>query len=1263
MKKILKYASLFIITITLLFSFNFEVKAACEGETDETCRVGERGEIKAGGNGWYFRPTLSQNTSTTRTPTGPRKYKNSVYYYYTDAGANAYFNGNGYFLFHAYNESKSAMFCLDAQYEGQNPIYAERFLLNSNSSLRIKAYDYALMYILTNGGQASGIMRNVSDISDYWARLTALRAITYIFGYNNGFSKSQDSAIKYESAYYANLTATHNWINSDSSAFNNLNNALKAKGSGGVTNVPSYSKYYYSGNSLSKAQAYFNGALNAAAEFVSKSSGGANVKKGTITPDPEVKETDKRQGLFVEKNVVHTITVSGIPKKEGYKFVINGIKFPDGVQYDGLTSYISQVKVGDTVIFTGSSQEEFDSTLKGKNLIELGYDFTNETNIEITVHFEGFKNKSQGSNITTLKCGQSPIKYSIDGEYTSNEFGEYGKFVATIWYSGKSNMQRYVGVEELKGDPTTSTWTSDYQTYLIDACACEDLEEACKEEASETGNFNGDACQELKDSNCGECSWLEVVCEVDPSSPECDEDKKAEVCDATCESYYETFECCDEQGELIVSVNDDKEVNIKGIKSDSDIKVCFVKKLDDQAKQQGSGKYGNNTNIPGITDQNKNTFTLTAMKENSYCSVSCKEDYLSTMPNAKLVNAGRYFTFKARIDGTKTCFSDTIDRDKYHNDIIEAQKALILQYNNFRKYYELYNNGKIEPVPGTYPSSCTCDSHGCGPSCTYSDYFPQWLATATVPNWQTFISADYSSGMITKTENAQGVSENYEYERTIGATSYSCPGGSWTTTDSEGNTTSHSCSGGSTTYYTGTQVIHTEQQFRDYLRSRMMEELAVLQGLQQEYRDIIKEYNACTGNWTGSEIKYEANVTYDYEEQYLDKFSLIGKMDEDLSGISNSEWYCNLKVSSSGYVAPGTDVNANYESCISGNSSAKHLTTLYYDFCDASAGDPGGCGKTRSESRQDISDAKYKKTISKISANYKPATLFYNVYPSGEIEINQTDKNVALENKLPVALGTARGIYKYTVNVENLGEFYDTGKLGRYVGSNTAIIDPQKLVYNCSYLVNMAITDEDTLICDFDETCTDDCISECRGPNCDANCDGIDCVANCVGLGCIYDKDAGSSLLERTVSLNNLFPNGTDSYNWTNYKGEVTRDEIQNEDRDNGEAIFDTDPVLSVTITPSVARQIRSYNQSVEDQGGYSNSTLDCRALGGYSEIACYSTFISDLLNGKYGSDTVNKVSMIADSSYRTVSDNNDEYFKLWTSGVSEDQMIGPSWK
>ncbi|MDE5539656.1 MAG: hypothetical protein K2J20_04140, partial [Bacilli bacterium] len=253
--------------------------------------------------------------------------------------------------------------------------------------------------------------------------------------------------------------------------------------------------------------------------------------------------------------------------------------------------------------------------------------------------------------------------------------------------------------------------------------------------------------------------------------------------------------------------------------------------------------------------------------------------------------------------------------------------------------------------------------------------------------------------------------------------------------------------------------------------------------------------------------------------------------------------------------------------------------------------------------------------------------------------------------------------------------FYETGELGRYVGGgDKAVIDEELLVngvlaYNCAYLVN--IFKEDGWLCDFTPTCTDDCISNCIGPNCEGYCDGVDCISECINLGCIYNADAGSSLLTKPVSLNQLFPNGTKSYNWDksrNKKAETTIDEIEGAEN----TIYDTTPDFSVTIDGTTAAAIEKYNKCAEgkpfaagvcgdaNEGGYSNKTLECHDLNGYEDVACYSSFITDLIEGKYGNNIVN---YSATKNDRNVGDNNTSYFTPWKGTISEADMIGPSWK
>jgi len=1227
MRNILKNASLFIVAIVFTFGFAINVKAdGCEGLDYNHCRIGERGVIKITSS-----TNIRNNTETYKKKIAAPRYANN--------GVNVEAAKNKPAIYHTYSDSYATLFCLDAHLEGISKLHAERFLIPTGSGI-VPIYDAAIMSILLNGG-----VGDANNHSDYLARSIAIRAVTYTFGFFNS------SSLKYPAAYYAGVTVAHNWNEFYASDFNQLNDAISALGMNPLSNPAAKSGYNFTGDTVNKASTYYVKALNDAAEYARKLAKMPKVENLNTTAGEVEKTTVSEGNVFVQKDVVHTLKLTNFSKANKNKFVIdadnNGIKFAEGTQYDGLTSYISKIEINGSVVY--GSKEEVANVL-GKDLVELGVIPENqEVEIKITAHFEGWES-STNSSVDVLKCGQAPIKYSIAGNYDSGLESQFGDYVGVVWYADQANTQRFISVEKRQNNgPAATPWESPNETYLIDACSCDDLIEACVE----SEDINSDECTELKESNCGVCSWLDASCKL---GNEDDCEKYTLECDLSCDTYVDEFECCDERGDLIVSTLDDHEVSILGPGKDnpdaSSVKACFVNKVDQLAANNGDGTYKNNANIDGVKDQKDNTYTLADMKSNSYCTVSCKEDYVMTMPTAKLVNAGRYFTFKAKVEGTKVCYTNTIDREKYNKDIIEKQEDMINKYNEYRKWYYLYR-GTITPVDGSYTgTSCSCDSHGCGPNCGSTDYFPQWKATATVPDWTDVVTKPKETGVVTIRQHPQAVEDTNEYQQTTGESTYTCSGGSWSCNCDKNGCDTCSCSGGTTTYYTGHETVCDESCYRAILKAREEAAKAELIAAQEAYKKVLKEYDECS-TWK-SEINYDPDVYYDYsEEDYMNMLNNhIGEMEKNVSGVSNSDWYCNSKVTTgSGNESKGQLSDQNYEQCNYANNSHK-TTSLNYIYCD-----PNGTCKITPE---DVSDARYKKITSGLTANYKPATLFYNVYPTGEITTEKGDDNVALENKLPVALNRERGIYKYQVKIENLGEFYNQApkdNLGRYVGSSTAVADPDVLDYNCSYLVN--ITKTTGWVCDFDDDCDDDCIANCIGPNCDDYCDGTDCIADCIGLGCIYDSGAGSSIFEKVVSLNNLFPNGTSSYNWDVTKtGKALSTVTEIEEK--GNSIYDEEPILSITLTPSSAREIKKYNNSVIDDGGYSNKTVSCENRNGIEEIVCYSSFIDDLIAGEFG-EVVNNNSLIAEESYRY--GDNSSYFSLWPNAYSEEDMIGPAWK
>ena len=1298
MKKVLKSISLFIISFVFTLSINQNVEASTK-----------TGSVHG-----------AVTTSDCLNCGGTISSKNSTIYSFADYGMkvytpNTYWYNNGKFYVHRENGTNLDMYCLDATLNGYYQLFAKRFLFEGVSPF-IYAQDIATMRILTSNGT-------------YMVKSTALRSIITLFGSNRSGVYTSNGAEALEKSYFG---MAYKWITTDSSirkSYDVIYNAFPANTTS-LNTLKNYQGYYMedTNNYTETAKNLFASALAEAAQYVESINESEDNKTSvelvsSISGIPSIESTGGNEAITMQS--IKTFKLNNFKYTDKSWFSFDKLTYDNLLENLGVSSQpvINYIKIDDNKICENNNC----SNLMGVNLFTKA---SNINTIEIAINFTGYTSSSDGSQ-DIVKCGSQPMDYTLTYKFYDENLNKtftnkYDGYLGIVWYSSKTNTdagastQRFITIEELKGGgeitlpntPTYKTGEVKDKVTLTGPCDCYDLYDECMAEIDETGDMYGPACQALYEGGCcveiGEecesgdeiaCKQYEEFCEAPKECDELDElckagdedacDKYEEYCDepkdcttlntqceqgdqAACEEYdefcteetepvqcvtkVENFDCCDKDNNLIISTLDNHKVNIKG---PEDVYTCFVNEIDKQVDlNNDKGAIG----IAGSIDDEGNSYTL--IDDNKYCLVSCKEDYMMTMPTAKLVNAGRYFTFSASIDGTKTCYTNTIDRELYNKDITAAQVELVDAYTNYLKWKALDEAPIQSEEKSASASPCCreCSGSGedrvCSCSCNASDetsWTEYYVSDAQyIYHYVKDENKNYTKGSIIVSTYNTSVSY-YEDGHVAGHCSSGCCYASCT----------DGVSGSAATL-----AANIDAGLKDAMNK--------LESAQDKYKNIISQFNGCS-EWE-SNINFEPEIYYDYEEDYIaDKYNNYGEMEKQLSGTSTYSWYCNSNILSNGNENIAKLSGNNYDACTQTTSTDTIYTQINYIYCTTS----NGC----SIKAENISNARYKKTTSTIATKYVPSTLFYNVYPSGEILDKNEGKNnenaVALENELPVSLNTKRGIYKYTVNMKNLGEFYNQdGKLGRLIGGNTAVINREDYAnyvndngyveYACSYLVNMGITEEDTIICDFDTTCKDgNCIADCIGPNCDKDCDGNDCIADCIGAGCIYDSDAGTSLIEKVVSLSNLFPNGTNSYNWNremNVKAETTIDEIQ----ESGNAIYEEEPILSVTITPSVARAIKQYNDEAEGDGGYSNSTLSCYAIGSYEEIACYSSFITGLIDGyvEYdganlinGADIVNDRSLIMGNNYRTVTDENTKYFTTWSTDISEDKMIGPSWK
>ena len=1081
----------------------------------------------------------------------------------------------------------------------------------------------------------------------------------------------------------------------------------------------SWGSTHFSGTLVDRAKTYFITGMNAAKqEYEKGTKAEVSVSAKGQAKALELEETTDDEGnTIVERDIVHTVTVKGLNNKDA-TLTIGDLKLAKS--YKGLTEYkITKVKVGD---------EEFTDDIIGENLITkaTSVDFSKDVEIEITVHLAGRKSLAEGNTGEVLKCSESEIEYDIPVNYdakissTTQTTGPY--YYGIVWNSNSTDngdgretakLQRYVSIgtsntpfeEEGKG-----TLNLHAKTELIPACDCEDLVVKCLEEV-EAGEEDGPACQELADAECPNCKVLKAQCDYNKAShacidyyntPECfdpetceswkkqcEEDNNQEACGKyddqckidICGTEFDHFDCCDYTGDVasLIVEGENIDVNIKAVENPH---LCFVDVIDPQKSDDGSKEYeklGYKESEGVYDDTNVNKYTLT---QNKYCVISCKEDYAMNLPTSKQVNAGRYFTFKAKIEGTKTCYSNSIDIVQYNKDIEELVEDMEKAVNEYMKRTYTYN--KLDTVDDYYlqiKESCGCifEANLTGVIREYSG----------LPQYEIETSKN-SDGLMTVSKVQLNDSGSYNWETDDsgvedGGENAEC--GTvccdWVQTDTGmtcvANLADHDGKAG-----TIEKVKETLQPKIDYWKQEYERLAKILIDLQEQFQN-------CSDDSWSSKLNYEPIIYYDYEENYVDKYySKFSDriLDSNVKEDAPDRWFCQEGSLNDGYEKSDCSSQTSYT-----DTKVRNLK------CTLAIG-----GTTCTSEDKTLPTVGFVSESTKVTADYKPKLLFYNSHTSGEIiktsDVTDDDDATPVQDKegtpgLPVSLATERGIYKYSINLTNLGEFYKEEckkggcKLGRLIGDDTSpVMDPEEdrfkdfvnddtAIYSCTYLVNIKNTEG--YVCDFDPTCTDDCISDCIGPTCDIEvCDGIDCISDCVGLGCIYDTDAGSSFVQRTVSLTSLFPNGTRSVNWNREteKASATIEEIESTQN----AIFEAEPILSITISGTDAQKIKTYNNenigsdnnntglfsgSQNDLGGYSNDTLTCYSLGDYEEVACFSSFITDVLRGEYG-DMVNDNSLIKDDSYRVegdVSGAANSYFEAWTGEVSEDSMVGPAWK
>lgn len=772
---------------------------------------------------------------------------------------------------------------------------------------------------------------------------------------------------------------------------------------------------------------------------------------------------------------------------------------------------------------------------------------------------------------------------------------------------------------------------------------------------------------------------------------------------------YTPTDCADE--------GEEGNFNDGAISTDKNIKKCILNNTDD------AGNSYELTTADGVDANNR------------YCKVFCKEDYayLQMEPAIKDVKCGGYFKLTAYVEGNKDCYTSggskndyAINRPQFETDIKEAQSEMI---NAMSEYLEA--KAVLDDMYQDY--SCPAGSAGYWAvrEGNYSYYEPQVSAGSAIVNaipksgthkyslpsptnedrelyTDVLEYAYYDNGWLTRVEfNILKAADfvNITFSRRFGYDLIIV-----VPNDNDAYYADTRFVRGAVddayydiTGYGASLTVMTQEQFDEQYYPSCMAENTLKAELEQQVRDAennmkkaqdkidsaVVNYNDCTTSWTNT-YNFDHTIRFEYSESYNDMLSSDEKIMQKVGdpterteievclGNVTNEYDCPV---GEGYIFADQD-NSNIEAVL---TSAGVISPESFTFCSI---EKNGCGL---ESYK-VSQAKFVRRSVYKSQDYITPTVFYQTEVLGKITTKSTYNGNALtlkpiENGLPVALSTVGGgLFKMIIS--DLGEFYDSGDLGRLID-----FDGDREQDSVAYAQGLKhiSTFDGNYVCYYESPCRKpDC------PTCDYECnieteicewkDCPTCDFTCIN--CIFNLNE-LQLNFNSISTNNF--NSVDrkrGYNWditTNLgivgeKAQATIDEIiadnetiykdspeinENDQFVDNRISDDSSLVFSIRMTPAVINDLLEYNKSVEDIGGYANDSMTCYdyEVGGKTidNLLCYSEKIDDLI-AKFGDQIITKNR--TSEGMRNTDPNSEGYWTLWNGYVySESAIGGPAWK
>ena len=444
-----------------------------------------------------------------------------------------------------------------------------------------------------------------------------------------------------------------------------------------------------------------------------------------------------------------------------------------------------------------------------------------------------------------------------------------------------------------------------------------------------------------------------------------------------------------------------------------------------------------------------------------------------------------------------------------------------------------------------------------------------------------------------------------------------------------------------------------------------------------ELQSMTEEIGMCT-NWK-TDYQFDPEITFTYDESsYMEMMNGNNKlkMDGDAK-VNSTTYYCSSNV---GY--------NSFESCSSAPSSDNTTYTFLGGKLNDDGTINTGDSMAYYNYKMIGSIDKYGDVAGQQFIYFKSMVPFYTYPSKGFVTANEKQPNSQLvdiddPNRgsndadgliYPISLTTPEGNYTYTLKFANIGQYFNSSKnLGRIMGANGYLSGTAQDQFVCTYKVESIIpptpippTPDPPVpgntceIIKASDVCkgspmSDECFSKLLSSNC---CDYIDlnkdvtqtriddynaaCPRSntCSGYKTInYTTTIGSydsvkvtdngklQFYVKSVSLNNLFPNGDNSkgINWikatsgaeNNGQSQDTANIIK-EIEDKGEQIYgdDNSLIYSIKLTPACMAHVREYNKEQETNSlGFADYTLTTNYGDKSKGANDSSTFLSQLEN------------------------------------------------